>query len=420
MKPADYLDRCHFGDVRVVMRQMIADGVKVQTIVTSPPYWGLRSYLPAGHPDKAFEIGSEPTFAQFLATMVEVFDLCHQLLRHDGTLWLNMGDSYAGSRQGPQGGTDLRGMTGDKRRMTASRRRDDHPIPRSDVRMPGFKPKDMVGQPHRLAFALQDAGWYLRQDIVWHKPNPMPESTKDRCTKAHEFMFLLAKRRRYYFDHEAIKEPVSANTHARLAQDLEQQIGSTRANGGSRANRPMKACVPSGWATGTDRKHDEVEGRYSQYRGNGVGFGYAKPKPRTVGLAVEEGAYGDGKSERLGRGAGWRKLGDRDTAGKSNPSFNEAMSVRVDNRAKRSVWTVPTESYKGAHFATFPTRLIEPCILAGAPPGGIVFDPFFGSGTTGEVAQDLGRHFIGIDLNRANDPLQAERLRQRGLILEVA
>lgn len=186
--------------------------------------------------------------------------------------------------------------------FTASRRRDDHPIPRSDVRMPGFKPKDMVGQPHRLAFALQDAGWYLRQDIVWHKPNPMPESTKDRCTKAHEFMFLLAKRRRYYFDHEAIKEPVSANTHARLAQDLERQIGSTRANGGSRAERPMKACVPSGWATGTDRKHDEVEGRYSQYRGNGVGFGYAdeKPKPRTVGVAVEEGAYGDGKSERLG------------------------------------------------------------------------------------------------------------------------
>lgn len=452
MKPADYVDTCQFGDVRAVMRQMIADGVKVQTIVTSPPYWGLRSYLPAGHADKALEIGSEPTFGEFLSTMVEVFDLCHQLLRADGTLWLNMGDSYAGSR-GVAWGTSPK--------STASRRRDDHEIPRSDVRVEGLKPKDLVGQPWRLAFALQDAGWWLRQDIVWNKPNPMPESTNDRCTKAHEYVFLLSKRRRYYFDWEAIAEPVSPNTHARLAQDVEAQMGSMRANGGARADRPMKAMIPSGWATGTNRKHDETEGRYSQYRNNGVGFGYADadPKPRTVGRspgnvvackgqaafeagdahhrtkagllayaqrhaeAANNGAYFDGKSDRMGRGAGWRKAADgsREETGKNNPSYAEAMNQpRIDKRRKRSVWTVASEPYKGAHFATFPRRLIEPCVLAGAPVGGIVFDPFFGSGTTGQVAQQLGRHFIGIDINRANQPLQAERLKQPSLFLEAA
>ncbi|VTU38407.1 Modification methylase DpnIIB [Variovorax sp. PBS-H4] len=405
MKPADYLDTCQFGDVRAVLRQMIADGVKVQTIVTSPPYWGLRSYLPADHPDKALELGSEPTLPEFLANMVEVFDLCHQILRHDGTLFLNMGDSYAGSRD-PKAKQSayITGKSTSKSAeaaaYTASRRRDNHPIPRSDMRMPGFKPKDMVGQPWRLAFALQDAGWYLRQDIVWHKPNPMPESAKDRCTKAHEFIFLLTKRPRYYFDSEAIREPVSPNTHARLAQHVEAQIGSMRANGGARSDRPMKALVPSGWATGTDRMHNETEGRYSQHRG--VGFGHGT----------------DAEARQRGR---VRKLADRETGGKSNASFDAAMAVRVDSRNKRSVWTVPTESYKGAHFATYPQKLIEPCVLAGSPVGAIVFDPFFGSGTTGLVARRLGRHFIGIDLNRANAPLQADRIPpQPSLFLEAA
>lgn len=424
-----WLDKCHFGDVRAVLRRMIADGVKVNTIVTSPPYWGLRSYLPPDHPDKHLEIGSEKTFGEFLATMVEIFGLCHQVLRDDGTMWVNMGDSYAGSRD-PKAKQSA-AITGkglnksaEAAAYTASRRRDNHPVPRSDVRMPGFKPKDMVGQPHRLAFALQDAGWWLRQDIVWSKPNPMPESTRDRCTKAHEFIFLLAKSRRYYYDWKAIKEPASPGTHARLAQNIEAQIGSLRANGGTRADRPMKALIPSGWANGTGRAHNETEGRYSQYRGNGVGFGYAdnNPKPRTVGAASEEGAYGDGKSERLGRGPGWRerKLGEREEVGKSNASFDEAMAVRVDDRNKRSVWTVPSAPYKGAHFATFPPKLIEPCVLAGCPVGGTVLDIFFGSGTTGQVAQALGRHFIGIDIDRRNDPLQADRLRQPSFHLEAA
>jgi DNA modification methylase len=363
-----WINKCHFGDVRAVLRRMIADGVKVNTIVTSPPYWGLRSYLPADHPDKALEIGSEPTIGEFLGTMVDVFDLCRQVLRDDGTMWVNMGDSYAGDAARAPGA------------MVASQRRDNAPVPRSDRRVEGFKPKDLMGQPWRLAFALQDAGWWLRQDIVWHKPNPMPESAKDRCTKAHEFIFLLAKSERYYYDFEAIKEPVSGTAHARRAE----------------------VDVPSGWTTGTDRKHDEVLGRYSQYRGNGVGFGHGydeKPKRRTTG----------------------RKLAEPGSGTKLNTSYDAAIGSGglVDTRNKRSVWTVPSAPYKGAHFATFPPKLIEPCVLAGCPVGGTVLDIFFGSGTTGQVAQALGRHFIGIDIDRRNDALQADRLRQPSLSLET-
>lgn len=362
MNAADYLDACHFGDVRAVLRDMIAAGVQVNTIVTSPPYWGLRSYLPPGHADKPLEIGSEPTIGEFLSTMLEVFDLCRQVLRDDGTMWVNMGDSYAtmGGRQ-PADVGDVGRRAGQERKPAPGR----------------LKPKDLVGQPWRLAFALQDAGWWLRQDIVWHKPNPMPESTRDRCTKAHEYIFLLAKSERYHYDFDAMQEPVSGTAHARRALDR----------------------TPAGWATGTDRKHDEVLGRYTEHRkGNGVGWGYADeaPKART------------------------RKLAEPGSGSKLNASYDEAVTDLVTMRNRRSVWTIPSEPFSGAHFATFPRALVEPCILAGCPVGGIVLDPFFGSGTTGQVAQQLGRHFIGIDLNRANGPLQAERLRQPSLRLEVA
>ncbi|WP_256596890.1 DNA-methyltransferase, partial [Burkholderia gladioli] len=255
--------------------------------------------------------------------------------------------------------------------MTASRRRDDAPVPRSDVRVEGLKPKDLVGQPWRLAFALQDAGWYLRQDIVWHKPNPMPESVRDRCTKAHEYLFLPSKSEQYYFDQTAILEPVSPNTHARLSQNVQAQIGSERANGGAKTNGNMKAV-----------------GR-KVYPGTGVGFGHgfdASPKARV----------------------------------KNNASFDEAMAIMPTERNRRSVWTIPTQSYNGAHFATFPEALVEPCVLAGSRPGDVVFDPFFGSGTVGQVAQRLGRRFLGCELNPDYEPLQRDRLRQPGLMLEVS
>ena len=199
------MNKCFFGDCRDTLRALIAQGVRVQMCVTSPPYFGLRDY---GHPE---QIGLEATPAEFVAAMVEVFDLVRELLADDGTLWLNLGDSYNaagrvghGTRQGYKQGTNRASAMGaDNCRPSVS----------------SLKPKDMIGIPWRVAFALQDAGWYLRQDIIWHKPNPMPESVADRCTKAHEYLFLLAKSERYFFDAGAIKEPS-------VTDDLRRPYGS--------------------------------------------------------------------------------------------------------------------------------------------------------------------------------------------------
>lgn len=313
--------------------------------------------------EPAPELGMEPTLREFIANMVEVFDLCRELLADDGTLWLNMGDSYAGSRGAPWGPSP---SATEARAMTASRRRDDAPIPRSDVRIEGLKPKDLVGQPWRLAFALQDAGWWLRQDIIWHKPNPMPESVRDRCTKAHEYLFLLAKSEKYFYAFDAMQEPVSGTAHAR----------------GSGVN---PKSTPSGWDTAPGG-HRSMTGRHP---GTGVGFGrsYDKvTKPRV----------------------------------KQNASFSGAVNELVDTRNRRSVWSIPTQSFDGAHSATFPEALVEPCVLVGSRPGDIVFDPFMGSGTVASVAQRLGRRWLGAELNPDYVVLQAARTRQPGLMLEVA
>ena len=334
------MNKVFFGDCRDTMRDLIAQGVKVQMCVTSPPYFGLRDYGHAG------QLGLEATPAEFVAAMVEVFALVRELLADDGVLWLNLGDSYNaagrtghGTRQGFKQGTNR-----------ASAEKADNCRPSVE----NLKPKDLIGIPWRVAFALQADGWYLRQDIIWHKPNPMPESVTDRCTKAHEYMFLLSKSERYYFDQKAILEPVSPNTHARLSQNVQEQIGSERANGGAKTNGNMKA----------------------------------------VGRKFDPGA-----------------------GNKNNPSFDAAMAIMPDERNKRSVWTVPTQPYSGAHFATFPSALIEPCILAGSRSGDTVLDCFFGSGTTGEVAGNLGRNWIGCELNPDYAPLQQARTAQRGLAL---
>lgn len=226
--------------------------------------------------------------------------------------------------------------------------------------------------------ALQADGWVLRQTICWAKPNPMPESVRDRCTKAHEYLFLLTKRARYYFDQDAILEPVSLNTHARVSQNVAEQIGSERANGGAKTNGNMKAV----W-----RKPGNAE----RVRDVGIG-GNARP----------------------------RKAAPNGSGIKNNESFDSALTIMPDKRNKRSVWTIPTESYSEAHFATFPQALVEPCILAGSRPGDIVFDPFLGSGTVAQVAQRLGRHWIGCELNPKYIDLQHDRTRQRGLVLETA
>lgn len=328
----------------------------VQTAVTSPPYFGLRDYGVDG------QMGLEATPAAFVAAMVDVFREVRRVLRDDGTLWLNLGDSYVSAPgQATRGGAPSSSSTlegnghrggGPKlallprvgRSANKGNTAPDHSRRPFD---PALKPKDMIGIPWRVAFALQADGWFLRQDIIWSKPNPMPESVRDRCTKAHEYLFLLSKSPNYYFDQSAILEPCSPNTHARLAQNgLAAQAGSLRVPG--KTNGPMKA----------------------------------------VGRNFDPGA-----------------------GNKNNQSFDAAMAVMPKERNKRSVWTVATRPFKGAHFATFPPELIEPCILAGCPGGGLVLDPFGGAGTTGLVADRLGRDALLIELNPDYVALANRRLR---------
>jgi DNA modification methylase len=308
----------------------------VQMCVTSPPYYGLRDYGMAG------QIGLEETPAEFIARLVEVFREVRRVLRNDGTLWVNMGDTYASIAGGYADG----GSAG-KHDMVSQATRG--AVLRGKRRAPpmGLKQKDLMGVPWRLAFALQDDGWYLRQDIIWHKPNPMPESTKDRCTKSHEYVFLLSKSPRYYYDHDAIKEPVAQSSIIRMAQDLEQQRGSDRVPG--KSNGPMKA----------------VRSKRDSFKRD------------------------DSKREQPFPGQ---------SLGTHRPDREES-SWPLNTRNKRSVWTVPTQGFKGAHFATFPPDLIRPCILAGAPLGGIVLDPFGGAGTTAVVAMQEGRKSILCELN---------------------
>lgn len=254
------------GDARAAL-PLLPDN-SVQCCVTSPPYWSLRDYQIPG------QIGLEPTVDQFLNRLVEVFAEVKRVLREDGVLWLNIGDSYTSGDRGYR-------ASDKKNPVRAMSFRPETPE--------GLKPKDLIGIPWRLALALQRDGWYLRSDIVWHKPNCMPESVKDRPTRAHEYLFLLTKSERYYYDHGSIKEP--------------------------------------------------------------------------------------------------------------------------NGRNRRSVWSIPTQAFNGAHFATFPVALVEPCILAGSKPGDFVLDPFFGSGTVGAVCQALERRYLGIELNPEYVHITISRLR---------
>lgn len=308
------------GDCREQMRTL-ADG-SVQTCVTSPPYFGLRDYGMEG------QLGLEPSPADFVAAMVEVFREVRRVLADDGTLWLNLGDSYASG-----GGTsqphrnNSGGFGGSNGQRTQGYAQAGGGFNRPNTLVGGLKSKDLIGIPWRVALALQEDGWYLRQDIIWHKPNPMPESVRDRCTKAHEYIFLLSKSPKYFFDSEAIKEPVAESTTARLAQPtLHTQVGSARVPGKTNGN--MKAV------------------------GNG------------------------------------------------------------ETRNKRSIWTVTTKPFKGAHFATFPPELIEPCVLAGSRAGDTVLDPFGGSGTTAGVAVKHGRKAVLCELNPEYAALVPNRIAQ--------
>jgi DNA modification methylase len=346
------------GDARERLKELPA--ASVHCCVTSPPYFGLRDYGVDG------QMGLEATPAEFVEGMVALFREVRRVLRDDGTLWLNLGDSYAGS-WGPLGHRVTEGADASWHGSQIK----NHPKrgkQTATIREAGLKPKDLIGIPWRVAFALQADGWWLRQDIIWSKPNPMPESVRDRCTKAHEYLFLLSKGPRYHYDADAIAEPLGLASVARLSQNVEDQVGSDRVPG--KTNGSMKAV-----------------GRRAA--GNKSHKGQA--------------AYESGASEHRTK-AGLVAFAERERA-------KVDAGDLIGTRNKRSVWEVATQPFRGAHFATFPPALIEPCILAGCPSGGTVLDPFGGAGTTGLVADKLGRDAVLVELNPAYADLARDRLR---------
>ena len=293
------------GDCRETMARWVKEGVKVQTCITSPPYWGLRDYGADG------QLGHERDLDAYIGSMVEVFRLVREMLLEDGALWLQMGDCY--------------------------------------------RDKQLVGQPWRLAFAMQDDGWVLRRDICWFKPNAMPETVNDRPATAHEYIFLMTKKSRYFYDSEAIKEPTTGNAHSR----------------GDGVNKKIK--VPAGWET--------MVGSHGHFHREGRGAPEYRPR--------------------------------------QNDSFSAAVSEIVETRNKRSVWTIPTQPMSEAHFATFPEALIEPCVLATSRPSDIVLDPFMGSGTTAVVASRMGRQYLGCELNPDYVEIAERRLSHQTMALPL-
>lgn len=391
--------RLYCGHALRVLKSLPA-GI-VRTCVTSPPYWGLRDY------GAAEQIGLEPTPELYVANLVTVFDEVRRVLADDGTLWLNLGDSYSNDTKwgGASGGKNRHSASGGYQGQRSRRGKDCCPKRGvAAIGQPkhhgysGLKPKDLVGIPWMVAFALRAAGWYLRQDIIWAKPNPMPESVTDRCTKSHEYIFLLSKSERYYYDNEAIAEPATDSTIDRISQSgLDEQAGSDRVPG--KSNGPMKAVVKG-------------RGGKTAFRGQGHFEGGMNVANRDGRDMRDVGVKRSGNKERKPASARGVPV---DTNGKSSGAVAGSVPWEGSTRNKRSVWTVTTKPFKGAHFATFPMDLIEPCILAGSEPGDIVLDPFNGSGTTGGAAQKHGRRYIWIDLNPDYLELSKKRFVQRVL-----
>ena len=313
------------GDALIELRKMPDESVHL--CCTSPPYWGLRNYGIEG------QLGLERTPKEYVAHLVEVFREVRRVLRKDGTLWLNLGDCY---HSGDRGGYH-RARAGVKKNIGHSGNYNDFTGAPNRRKQEGLKDKDLVGIPWRVAFALQADGWWLRQDIIWAKPNPMPESVRDRCTKAHEYIFMLTKSAKYWYDAEAVREPEKTTTNGRC---------SVRTSGDSTTGDKEHWGIPHERIQ-VERTYDEVKGA---------------------------------------------------------------------NR--RSVWTITTKPmpkiFGQEHFATFPPEIPEICIKAGCPIGGIVLDPFFGAGTTGMVAKQLGRDFIGIELNQNYCEMAERRIAQTG------
>jgi DNA modification methylase len=323
------------GNALDMLKTLDADSINC--CVTSPPYYNLRDYGVDG------QIGLESSPDEYIQKLVEIFREVRRVLKKDGTLWVNIADSYAGSGKGGSNYPD------NAKKYKQGTNKGSVGSYLSKTVTADCKRKDLIGIPWMLAFALRADGWYLRQDIIWQKPNPMPESVKDRCTKSHEYIFLLSKSPKYYFDGEAIAEPVAESSLKRLSQGVENQQGSFTP---SKANGKMKAAAPR---YGGKKYTENPDAFYRTKSGNMYDY---RPK-----------------------------------------------------RNKRDVWSVSTKPFKGAHFATFPPDLIEPCILAGCPEGGVVLDPFAGSGTTGMVAKQHGRGFVLIELNEEYIEMCEDRIK---------
>jgi DNA modification methylase len=336
MKDNMELNKIICGDCLEVLKTLPDESVNC--CITSPPYWGLRDYGVDG------QLGLEKTPEEYVAHIVEVLREVRRVLRNDGTCWLNLGDSYAGSMKGANGDGTWQDRSNCKQGTNIGALN----IPPQKAKDIGLKPKDLVGIPWLVAFALRADGWYLRQDIIWAKPNPMPESVTDRCTKSHEYVFLLAKSQKYYYDKDAIAEP---------SETFENR--------------------PSGVERNREYGYDSKENLYPEaYRKNIVGNISERGITRTTeGLNLK----------------------------------TQAEKTK-ETRNRRSVWTVTTKPFSEAHFATFPEALIEPMVLAGCPEGGIILDPFMGAGTTGMVAKKNYRSFIGIELNQKYIDIATNRI----------
>lgn len=392
------------GDALTVLRRL--PDASVNACITSPPYFGLRSYLPADHPAKALEMGLEETPDAYVERMVELFREVRRVLVNEGVLWLNIGDSYAGSGKGGNPGhsghikqaSNLGSLT-----VRGVKREADW-----------LKPKDMIGIPWLVAFALRNDGWYLRQWLPWIKANPMPESVTDRPSASCEVVFLLTKSATYHYDYEAVRRTMAASSAARLAQDVEKQAGSLRANGGAKTNGPMKAVAKRDKQADTAASAGAV-GASSGRRMSGFNERWdAKERasdvasPRHAGHVNHTGISGVERGERAFR---------------NSDLFYESLQRpygAIGNDEEIIALDVATRPFFGAHYAVFPPNLIEPLVLAGCPKGGTVLDPFFGAGTTGLVADRLGRNCIGIDLLEDNVEMAAERIRADSPMLALS
>ena len=434
-------DTILFGDCRETLKAFLPQSAR--TCVTSPPYYGLRDY---GGEDK--QIGQEQTPEEFVDELVSVFREVRNILTDDGTLWVNIGDSYYNYRPG-------KGQSYPKQSVSKTKQDLPDKCSKRGNKLDGLKEKDLIGIPWMFAFAMRKDGWYLRQDIIWHKPNPMPESVKDRCTKSHEYIFLFSKNKKYFYDNEAIKEPAkdwgtrdrTKGKYHNTGTGLQPHSGLTKSY--DRKNKRSVWLVPDKSHGKYETQENESKHRQGIHANRGDNLIAVRTKLPTQKDFVEflrsktkAKILAEHTDIPLTKIEHWFRF---DESGFSYPSIEDWKKVREyiddfsvmdegltyyelktdevvvsDKRNKRSVWTITTKPYKGAHFACFPPDLIEPCILAGSEVGDTILDPFMGSGTSAMVAKSLGRYYLGCELHEDYGNLIEKRIQDYKPVKEVA